>query len=360
MSGHTLLIFAAVALLALPASAQEPEKKPPVPTPEQLLAGIEKHASKHPEDVVGIRDRYLDVRAKFPVDSDTYRTVTKRVGALDETVGKTYRAVRPTAGEAKLSDTQKTRAALTIARDLKKREPLVRLRAAEYLERLECDSGSTGLVRQLKREKVDEVRGAIVSALIAIGGPLTGELIQYKMRGANRTAQMASLDVLESLIAPSNDAEDKRASFALGEFVYANDPDVVERAIAILMKAKNLGVWGLMKACGIGDHQLKLRVIRALGETGEGRAAVSLVRYLDIGAKDLQAEYKKAAAESIRRIGLPCVPWLIRYFEDPNCRQWTKRVLYDITGQSFERPEEVKAWWGRHERKKARKRTPAE
>ena len=54
-------------------------------------------------------------------------------------------------------------------------------------------------------------------------------------------------------------------------------------------------------------------------------------------------------------IGLPAVPWLVRYLEDPNFRQWTKRVLYDITGQSFERADEVIEWWGKHERKKVRK-----
>ena len=85
---------------------------------------------------------------------------------------------------------------------------------------------------------------------------------------------------------------------------------------------------GVTLGCGVGRDDIHLRVTlpdmhyRALGNTGEGRAAVALVRYLDVGAKDLQAEYKQAAVASLTRIGLPIIPWMVRYLEDPNCRQW--------------------------------------
>jgi HEAT repeat protein len=352
-----LIAGLALSLLSLPAPAEDPpaeEKKPP--THRQVLAALESYAEKHPEDLVGIRDRYLDARAKLPIDSAAFSAATQRIDELDEEVAEAYRLVRPSEGDPpKLSERKRAKTALRIARDLKKRASLVRQRAAEYLGRLGCDSGAAGLVRRLGREKEEAVRAAIVKALVAIGGPKVGELIQYKLFGAARDVEMAALDVLEALIAESDDAEDKRASLAAGRFVFAKDPDVVERALMVLMKAGGEGVWGLIMAAGVGDHQLKLRVIRALGQTGEGRAAVALVRYLDVGAKGLQAEYKKAAVASLRRIGVPIVPWLVRYLEDPNCRQWTKRVLYDVTGQSFERAEEVLEWWGRHNRKKAAK-----
>jgi len=348
------------ALLLSPlALAQEPpagkETSPP-PTWPQVLAEIEEYGKRFPDDVVGLRDRYLDARLGFAVGSEAHGVATARIEALDEKVGEAYRAVRPSSGGAAPPDERKKRKlALVIARDLKKRSRFARLRAAEYLARLACDSAAPGLVRQLRREEQERVRKAIVAALVAVGGPKVGEMIELKLRDAKRPARMAGLDVLEALIAPSEEEEDKRASLAVGAFVFDRDPDVVERALTILAKAGGLGVWGLIKATSIADHQLKLRVIRALGDTGEGRAAAALATFLDIGAKERRAEYKEAAVESIEKIGLPAVPWLVRYLEDPNCRQWTKRVLYDITGQSFERADEVLEWWGRHERRKAAK-----
>jgi hypothetical protein len=343
-------------LLPVPAFAQDAPLDPLA-----VLQGIEAWGKKHPHDLVGLREKYLDARDGMAADTEPRRFAEKRIAELDEKVPSAYRKLRPTiAASPRISVKEKRKIALVISRDLKSRHGDVRSRAIAYLTRLASDAAAPRLVAQLVVEKDASIRKAIGAALEAIGGPNVCDLISHKVPDAKAEARNIALNVLEVLVRESSEEEDRRASYALGAFVYSKDAETAERALVILEKAGGVGVFGLMKAVGIGDHQLKLRVIRDLGRTGEGRAAAALGTFLDYGAKDRQAEYKVAATASIEKIGIHAVPWMIRFLDDPNCRQRTKYILYRITGQSFERPDEVRIWLGRHKAElEKKKRKPA-
>jgi hypothetical protein len=343
-------------LLLLPASAQDAPKDPLA-----VLQAIGSWAKKHPNDLVGLREKYLDARDSMARDTEPRRFAERRIAELDEKVPSAYRKLRPTTGTPPtLDEKEKRKVALVISRDLKNRDRDVRSRSIGYLTRLANDAAAPRLVAQLIVEKDASVRKEIGVALEAIGGPEVCDLLARKAPRGKAEARSIALSVLEVLIRESDEEEDRKASFALGTFVYSKDAETAERALVILEKAGPRGVYGLVRAVGIGDHQLKLRIIRDLGKTGEGRAAAALGMFLDFGAKGRQAEYKVAASDSIEKLGILAVPWMIRFLDDPNFRQRTKYLLYRITGQSFERPDEVRTWLGKHRAELERKkRKPA-
>ena len=128
----------------------------------------------------------------------------------------------------------------------------------------------------------------------------------------------------------------------------------VPRSIRILAKSGEQGVPGLERGVNSTDHHIKLMVLTALGDTGSGRAVSTLGRFMATGRgwRSLDTEYAAVARRSIARIGLPAVPYLSPYLQDSRRRGAARYCLYQITGRSFARQDEVAAWWSPHLRKR--------
>jgi len=148
----------------------------------------------------------------------------------------------------------------------------------------------------------------------------------------------------------------KRASKAIGEFIFSRDPGIAERSIRILGGAGEAGVEGLERGSEILDHQLRLLVLSALGDTGSGRAAAVCARFLEQsrGWRSGRREYSGAAMLSIVKIGRPAVPYLSSCLLDSRRRRPARMCLRQITGRYFTRPDEVAAWWSPHLRRKSK------
>jgi len=226
----------------------------------------------------------------------------------------------------------------------------------DYLGRLKSTTGVASLVREFARAKDAGIRAALVTALTEIGGPTVARRLGEKLTMASVPAQAAALDVLERLVRKSEAKEDKRAGKAIGEFIFSRDPGIAERSIRILAGAGDAGVWGLERGAEMLDHQLRLMVISALGDTGAGRAAAVCARFLDQsrGWRSGRPEASAAAKLAIVRIGRPAVPYLSSCLLDSRRRRAARWCLYEITGRRFARPDEVVAWWSPHLRRKAK------
>jgi len=318
------------------------------PAPPVTLQEAEAYEKAHPHDKVGQRDLYESVLSALEPDSASWQAVKERLRALETGLTEAYRVLRKSNPRPELSNREVRKLATQLKKDLRSRHADVRLRAAQYLGLLDSTAGAQDLVNALANEKEGRVADAIAAALIEIGGDEVCKMIGRVIPKAGLDAQKRGLHILRELMQESDEKEDKAASLVLGGFVLGRSRTVTASALTILEQAGGIGSWGLMRAVQIGDHQMKLRIIASLGRAGEGRAAVVLGGFLDIGVKGLQQQYKIAAAAAIKQIGVGTVPYLVRFIEDPKRRHWAKKCLYDITGQSFERADQVWAWWGRY------------
>jgi hypothetical protein len=108
------------------------------------------------------------------------------------------------------------------------------------------------------------------------------------------------------------------------------------------------GIYGLLEASGVKDHYRRLAVIRALGDTGDGRAAGCLGPYLKRGVSGKGMEYRNAAEEACKKIGKDVTPYLARFLGNPSAAVYIRYVLRQITNQHFKTEAAAKAWYERN------------
>ncbi|MCU0727248.1 MAG: HEAT repeat domain-containing protein, partial [Planctomycetes bacterium] len=261
---------------------------PPPPPPEAVKDHIrhaEEYAKAHPWDLPGVRDLYLDIVAHTPPGTEAYETALKRAAELDGRLKKAYRLLRNEDPDTlDLSGAETRSLVKNLADDLKHREPDVRKRAAEYLGLLGSGDAARVLVDLFTREKSDEVKLAVLDALSRIGGFKTIRELGRLSGGNDAADQIDALKILE-MLAERSEAEGRHASEVVGGFVKAKDDRVAEQALSALEAMGAKGLFGLGAAVQVKNLARRLRVIEALGKTGDGRAAGYLGPFLVFGAK---------------------------------------------------------------------------
>ncbi len=323
----------------------------PPKAPAQAVADHLKHAEEygksHPYDRPGLRDLYLDILGHAAPGSPEYEAALRRVSELNAGLKKAYRLLRDEDPDTlDLSGAEERSLVKSLAEDLKSREPDARVRAAQYLGLLSSGEAARPLVAALRREKVDAVREGILSALDAIGGYRVVTELATLSSGDDSALKLKALEVLD-VIANRSSAEARHASRSIGAFVSGKDDAVADKALAALGAMGANGLFGLGEAVMVKNLSRRLRVVEALGACGDGRAAGYLGPFLVFGAKGDLRTLQQAAVAAITSLGRPAVPHLARFMGNPSLRQWTAYVLRQVTGESFESEEAVRAWWSR-------------
>jgi HEAT repeat protein len=328
-----------------------PDAPPPAPPPEAVkdhIRNAEEYAKAHPYDLAGIRDLYLDIVEHMPPGTEAYETALKRAAELESRLKKAYRVLRNEDPDTlDLSGAETRSLVKNLADDLKDGEPDVRKRAAQYLGLLGSGDAARVLVDLFTREKSDDVRLAVLDALSRIGGYKVIRELGRLSGGKDSPGQIDALKILE-MLAERSEAEGRHASEAVGGFVSVKDDVVAEQALSALGAMGAKGLFGLGAAVQVKNLSRRLRVIEALGKTGDGRSAGYLGPFLIFGAKGDLRKQQEAAKAAVLALGKPGVPHLARFVNHPSLRQWTKYLLFQITGVNFESEEAVKGWWSRN------------
>ena len=326
-----------------PVPARPEPKAEPAPNPvEEHLKYAEEYAKRHPYDLPGLRDIYLDSLDHAAPGGAAYVTALKKLSELSSQMKDWYRRLRDEdPDQLEMSGAEERRLVFALAKDLKDKEPDVRLRGAEYLGLRGSGDAARHLVAQVKREREVNVRKMIFASLEKIGG--SKELATLR-KEKDEEVETDAIRVLDALIRRS-EVEARYAAAALGEFVFSKVDSVADLALGTLESLGPKGTLGLVNAITIPYPDRKLRVIRALGDTGDGRAAAVLGNLLIFGAKGQLLTYRTAAIESLKKIGRPAVPYLAPAADHPKLRQFAKYVLREITGLNFESGDAVRAWW---------------
>ncbi|MHC4822352.1 MAG: HEAT repeat domain-containing protein, partial [Planctomycetota bacterium] len=106
------------------------------------------------------------------------------------------------------------------------------------------------------------------------------------------------------------------------------------------------GAHGLVLSLGTKNPETKIRVIEALGATGNAQAATPLSSFLIKTDRDVPRQLREAARAAITAIGEPGVPYLIEGLKRPHTRLHTGLLLREITGQQLiSKPGPWMAWW---------------
>jgi len=325
---------------------------PPDPAPRkdslvEHLEFAEKYEREHPYDQAHARDLYLDILEHAQPGTEVYEKAIKRVSVLNTTLKEAYRRLRNADMDTlKMAGHEERRIVHSLSKDLGNKERDVRLRAAEYLGLLNSGDGARHLVKLLQKEKDPDIRDMILAALARIGGSKTCAELGKLGKIRKEAVQMEALQVLETLAGRSA-VEGRYASEAMGRFVTAKSDLVADQAINALAAMGGDGIYGLLVASGVKNHERKLAVIRALGDTGDGRAAGGLGPYLLMGAKGKTRLYRDAAEEALKKIGEEVVPYLARFMGNPRAGVYVRYVLRQITNQHFKNEAAAKAWWKR-------------
>jgi HEAT repeat protein len=353
-----LLLITMSLVFSAPAVRAAPDRDPLPPPPDivRRLQQIETSPSRDPEDLLSLRDRYRDLLGETTPGSAAHGAVSARIAEVEKSLPDAYAVLRdgPRAG---LSRQDQVRLAAGLGPHLRHASPAVRLGAVEYLRRLASEAGVHALGNALRTESDRRVADAMLAALVDIGGEKVSRLLWRDYGHLDDEPLVLRIQgALVQLAGRPGDGA--HASKALGRFVGHPSERVAAVALRHLTRLGRLGAPGLMEGALLPRrfHDRKLECIALLGTAGVGESADVLGRFLIFGAKDLQHELKIAAVAALIRIGRPAVPHLIRFVDHPRCKQWTKYVLWRITGAGgLEYPEQVRSWWDRHKLPEARR-----
>jgi hypothetical protein len=324
----------------------------PEPAPQRNPIGehlefAQKYERDHPYDQAHARDLYLDILEHAEPGTEAYEKALARVSVLNSTLKEAYRQIRNEDMDTlKMAGSEERRIVHSLSKDLGSKQRDVRLRSAEYLGLLGSGDGARHLVKLLSKEKDVDIRDMILGSLQKIGGSKTCAELGKLGTSRKEEVQLEALQVLETLAGRSS-VEGRYASEAMGKFVTAKSDAAADQAINALAAMGSDGIYGLLVASGVKNYERKLAVIRALGDTGEGRAGGGLGPYLLMGAKGKTEAYRNAAVESCKKIGNDVVPYIARFMGNPRGGVYVRYVLRQITGMHFKTPAAALAWYKR-------------
>jgi HEAT repeat protein len=324
----------------------------PEPAPQRNPIGehlefAQKYEREHPYDQAHARDLYLDILEHAEPGTEAYEKALARVSVLNSTLKEAYRKIRNEDMDTlKMAGSEERRIVHSLSKDLGSKQRDVRLRSAEYLGLLGSGDGARHLVKLLSKEKDVDIRDMILGSLQKIGGSKTCAELGKLGTSRKEDVQLEALQVLETLAGRSS-VEGRYASEAMGKFVTAKSDAAADQAINALAAMGSDGIYGLMVASGVKNHERKLAVIHALGDTGDGRAAGGLGPYLMRGTIGKTQAYCDAAEEACKKIGKDVTPHLARFLGNPRAAVYVRYVLREITGKHFKTPASAIAWYKR-------------
>ncbi len=325
-------------------------RPPPAPRKEPIEEHLEfaaKYEREHPYDRIHVRDLYLDILEHAEPGSAAYELAISKVSLVNAELKEAYRLLRGDELDSlKMAGSEERRIVHSLSKDLGSRQRDVRLRASEYLGLLGSGDGARHLVKLLAKEKDLEVRDMALDSLAKIGGSKACAELGNLGKSRKEAVQQEALAVLET-IAGRSDSEGRYASESIGRYVTAKSDAVADQAVAILASMGSNGIHGLLVASGVRNHERRLAVIRALGATGDGRAAGGLGPYLIMGVKGKGRMYRDAAEAALISIGKDAVPHLARFLGNPRAKVYVNYVLRQITGRGFKTPAAAMAWYER-------------
>ena len=239
---------------------------------EKAFRHAEEYEKDHPWDHPGCMEIYLDILENTPVGSAAYYKAMKKVSHYRGLLKDAYRRIRDEdPGTLKNAGAEVRRFVHEIRKDLKSKNADIRLRAAEYLGLLGSAEGAHNLLDALKREKEALVVEMIFKAFLQIGGKKVTEELGEIRSWKNEEMQQKAVAALSDLI-EKNPVDSRYASIQLGTFLFSRYKPIRRNALETLKGLGKNGTMGLINGLPVRDIQLKKEIIRALGDTGDGRA----------------------------------------------------------------------------------------
>lgn len=335
----------------------------------RLIEAARRYERDHPEDRMGIVDRYL-MAMELVRGKPEEREIVKRLNRIWSEVSPEPSARAPTGpknaavpeseigsrspipsppdrvppnGRGNVTVKPHSPEALKqIREDLLKGDPHARKRAIRIL--MDVDQSWVGgfLVRRLADEKDVQVKKILTEAVLKVGNRHVVSALGKWSRFKDQERRHQSIRLLGKV-------GGEEAGKALCLYLKNKNLDTIR---LVVMAAKGLknghGVPPMAKAVR-AFPSLRFEIIEALGETGHSSAARVLISFLH---RRKFPDFKDAAIKSLRVLGPHAIPPLIDALGGRDYRQYAAAALRSVTGQRFGMSSgRWQQWWRKNKKK---------
>jgi hypothetical protein len=327
-----------------PAAPEAPAK----PTIEEAYKEAEAYAKKHRMDKAGIMQRFHQLMADYADQTGhpLYQKAAEAAGKANANLKDVYRKFRNEDPDSlkNVDDDEVEKAVLALGRDLQSPDSAVRARAAGLLGSLGSGEAVFPLLAAATKETDEKLRQAEIDAVVAIGGSKAADQLA-KLKGHKRMGPL-SLDALKAMCA-KNPVDKRLAVRQIGAYAILPDETLASAAVDFLVGLGKDGARGLRAAVFTENTEVRLKIIPALGQTGDPRCAKDLVKFLLGGDNPKTRACQKAAMDALKVLGEPAVPYMFAGLRDGETKQWTAELLRQMTEQRFGMKDidRWKDWW---------------
>jgi hypothetical protein len=320
----------------------------PRKTIEQAFKEAEEYARKHKADVAGVMQLWQELLAAFAEQTahPLFAEAAKRAGEASGKLKDVYRKMRDADPDSlkNVDSAEVVRMLLVLGRDLASQDSAVRERAAKTIGALGSGEGVYPLVKMMRKEPEPQALLAEGNAVVAIGGRKAAE----QLGGLRDDAKLGAkaYDWLTKLTA-KNPVDRRMAIKEIGGFALVKDEALAAKAVDFLVGLGAEGAAGLMEALNANSVETRLKVIEALGKTGNPKVARPLGNFLLEGDIENTKRCREAAIAAVKAIGVDATPYLFPCLNNTPTKRWTGFLLREITGQMIGsgRPGDWQTWW---------------
>ena len=334
---------------------------------KRLLEEARRYEREHPEDRMGIVDRYL-VAIELVRGKPEEREVVKRLNRIWSEVspgasvasepGKASGQKPKNGSHSPLADpSDRTRqedsgdvsrkphspeALKKIREDLQGGDLRARKRAVQILADVDQSWVGGFLVRRLAEEKDAQIQKVLTEAVLKVGNRHVVSALGKWSRFKDQERKQLAIRLLGQV-------GGKEAGKALSLFLKNTSQDTIRLLVATAKGLKDgHGVQSLAMAVK-AFPSLRFDIIEALGETGHSSAARVLISFLH---RRKYPESKDPAIKSLRVLGPQAIPTLIEALGGRDYRQYAAAALRSVTGQRFGMSSgRWQQWWRKNKKK---------
>jgi len=332
----------------------------------KLLEQAKTHARKHPEDRVGIVNRFLKTLPYLkgkPEEREVVNLLNRIWGEVSpegnlKSGSKSKAGSEPEAkpGKSPPSPGSETRThpdvdskksptpeiLKQLREDLLGGSPAARIRAAGLLTGVNQSWVGKFLVQRLAEEKDPEVRKSLVTGILKIGN-------RHVVLALGKWNRLKDKSQKQQAIRLIGKVGGKEAGKALTLFLNDKDRDTI---LLVLKTAEHLkkgrGVPTLARAVK-QFPDLRFEIIQSLGCVQHSSAAKVLISFLH--RRKFQ-DYKDPAIKALRILGVYAIPPLIEALGGRDYRQYAAAALRSVTGQRFGMSySRWQQWWKRNRKR---------
>ena len=339
-----------------PTTGGEASKPPAPPTPEaparpsieEAFKEAENYAKKHRMDKAGIMQRFHQFMADYADQTGhaLYQRAVEAAGNASANLKEVYRKFRNEDPDSlKNVDSEEVeKAVLALGRDLDSPDSAVRARAAKLLGSLGSGEAVYPLLKAATKETEATLRQSEIDAVVAIGGTKAADQLG-KLKGHKRMGPL-SLDALKAMCA-KNPVDKRLGVKQIGAYAVLPDATLASSAVDFLVGLGKDGAPGLRGALFHDNTAVRLKIIPALGSSGDPRMASDLAKFLKQSDNPNAEACRAAAQQAIEALGESAVPYLMDGLTVPGCNAYTALLLRKMTGQMFgmDQPGKWRAWW---------------